>query len=50
MPIEQVVDYLLDLSREEGAAYPTFAQSTDDTPVIVDNETGRVWKVSIQEF
>jgi hypothetical protein len=41
---------LLDMARDEGAEYPTFAESTGTEPVITDTASGRTWKVELKEF
>jgi len=50
MNSEQIADWLLDMARRDGAAYPAFADSTDEAPVIVDNDSGRTWKIKLEEF
>ncbi len=50
MKPEEIEDALLNMARDQGAAYPTFAHSSDDKPVILDTDSGRTWAVELREF
>lgn len=45
-----MIEAILDMAREKGAKYPSFADSSDDMPVIVDTDSGRTWKLTLVEF
>lgn len=50
MSYEDVCDWLLDIARQDGAEYPAIVESSDDAPIIVDNASGRTWKIKLEEF
>ena len=45
-----VITAVLDLAKEQGATYPVFADSSSGEAVIVDTDSGRTWRVTLEEF
>ncbi len=51
MTAEAVLDKITDMARDlEGAKYPTVAESSDGEVVIVDTDSGRTFKLALEEF
>ncbi len=47
---EQICDWILADARLLGAEYPTFAESTEGQPVIVDTASGKTYRIALEEF
>lgn len=49
MSDNDIINRLLAAARNEGAVYPTVAD-TEDGLVIVDTDSGRTWRVTVEEI
>ena len=47
MELEELV---LELARQNGAEYPTLAQTSDDRMSVMDTGSGRVWVIELREL
>lgn len=50
MTYEAISDRINEQARDLGAEYPSIIESTDGDPIVVDESSGRTWKVTLVEF
>lgn len=48
--MNNTIDKLLELARQEGVEYPVFTETDTEYPVILDMVSGRTWKIELVEF
>lgn len=50
MNADETLDALVKLAKDEGAVYPAVAELSDGSPIVVDTDSGRTWRVKLEEF